>query len=44
MCSGKPVIATLRGRAFPARPRCSTNGTPVKVPAKSESTHDRGRI
>jgi electron transfer flavoprotein alpha subunit len=38
VCSGKPVIATLRGRAFP-RPAhdASRAGTPSKVPAKAES-------
>jgi len=37
-CSGKPVIATLRARAFP-RPAqdVSRNGTPNKIEIKSES-------
>jgi electron transfer flavoprotein alpha subunit len=38
VCSGKPVIATLRGRAFPRPNREATRaGSPVKVPAKTES-------
>lgn len=38
VCSGKPVLATLRGRAFP-RPGldASRTGTPIKVPAKAEA-------
>ena len=38
VCSAKPVIATLRGRAFP-RPAqdAARNGKPTKVPGKSES-------
>jgi electron transfer flavoprotein alpha subunit len=37
-CSGRPVIATLRGRAFP-RPESngSRTGTPVKVAGRAES-------
>jgi electron transfer flavoprotein alpha subunit len=38
VCSGKPVIATLRGRAFPRPTReAARSGTPVKVPARTES-------
>jgi electron transfer flavoprotein alpha subunit len=38
VCSGKPVIATLRGRAFPRPAReAARTGTPVKVPAITES-------
>lgn len=38
VCSGKPVVATLRGRAFPRPPRDpSHTGTPNKVPAVTES-------
>lgn len=37
-CSGKPVIATLRARAFPRPTRDeSKSGDPVKVEAKAES-------
>ncbi|MFH1183673.1 MAG: electron transfer flavoprotein subunit alpha/FixB family protein [Chloroflexota bacterium] len=38
VCSGKPVIATLRGRAFPRPARdTSRTGTPSKVPSRAES-------
>lgn len=38
VCSGKPVVATLRGRAFPRPSRDSARtGTPTKVPARTES-------
>jgi electron transfer flavoprotein alpha subunit len=38
VCSGKPIFATLRGRAFPRPARdASRTGTPVKVAAKTES-------
>ncbi|HLO32858.1 MAG TPA: electron transfer flavoprotein subunit alpha/FixB family protein [Anaerolineales bacterium] len=38
VCSGKPVIATIRGRAFP-KPEADTSktGTATKVEAKSEA-------
>jgi electron transfer flavoprotein alpha subunit len=38
VCTGKPVIATLRARAFPRPARDeSKSGSPVKVGAKAES-------
>jgi len=38
VCSGKPVIATLRGRAFPRPARDPDRaGTPSRLPAKAES-------
>lgn len=38
ICSGKPVIATLRGRAFARSERdAARGGSPTKVPAKAES-------
>ncbi len=38
ICSGKPVIATLRGRAFPRPARdASRGGNPTKVAAQAES-------
>jgi electron transfer flavoprotein alpha subunit len=38
VCSSKPVIATLRGRAFPRPSRdAERTGAPVTVPAKTES-------
>src|SRR5574341_890612 len=38
VCSGKPVIATIRGRAFP-KPAANAgkNGTPTKVTVKSDA-------
>jgi electron transfer flavoprotein alpha subunit len=38
VCAGKPIIATLRGRAFPRPARDATrSGTPSKVAARAES-------
>ena len=38
VCSGKPVMATLRGRAFPKpEPDASKSGTATKVEAKSDA-------
>lgn len=38
ICSGKPVMATLRGRAFPKpEPDASKSGTATKVEAKSDA-------
>ena len=38
VCSGKPVIATIRGRAFPKpEPDASKSGTATKVDAKAEA-------
>jgi len=38
VCSGKPVMATIRPRAFPKpEPDASRSGTPTKVEAKAEA-------
>lgn len=38
VCSGKPVMATIRGRAFPKpEPDASKTGTPAKVDVKADS-------
>jgi electron transfer flavoprotein alpha subunit len=38
VCSGKPVLATIRGRAFPKpEPDASKTGTATKVDAKTEA-------
>jgi electron transfer flavoprotein alpha subunit len=38
VCSGKPVLATIRGRAFPKpEPDASKTGTPAKVEVKAEA-------
>lgn len=38
VCSGKPVMATIRGRAFPKpEPDSGKSGSPTKVEAKSEA-------
>jgi electron transfer flavoprotein alpha subunit len=38
VCSGKPVLATIRGRAFPKpEPDASKTGTPAKVEVKADS-------
>ena len=38
VCSGKPVLATIRGRAFPKpEPDANKTGTPVKVEVKAEA-------
>jgi electron transfer flavoprotein alpha subunit len=38
MCSGKPVLATIRGRAFAKpEPDASRTGTPTKVEVKAEA-------
>jgi electron transfer flavoprotein alpha subunit len=38
VCSGKPVLATIRGRAFPKpEPDVSKSGTATKVEAKSDA-------
>ena len=38
VCSGKPVMATIRGRAFPKpEPDASRSGTPVKVEVKADA-------
>jgi electron transfer flavoprotein alpha subunit len=44
ICSGKPVMATIRGRAFPKpEPDASKSGTATKVEVKAEAlTHVEG--
>jgi electron transfer flavoprotein alpha subunit len=38
VCSGKPVMATIRGRAFPKpEPDASKTGTPTKVDVKADA-------
>jgi electron transfer flavoprotein alpha subunit len=38
VCSGKPVLATIRGRAFPKpEPDAGKTGTPAKVDVKAEA-------
>jgi electron transfer flavoprotein alpha subunit len=38
VCSGKPIVATLRGRAFPRPARdASRSGSPTKVASEAES-------
>jgi electron transfer flavoprotein alpha subunit len=38
VCSGKPVLATIRGRAFPKpEPDASKTGTPAKVEVRSDA-------
>src|SRR5213078_144706 len=38
VCSGKPVMATIRARAFPKpEPDLSKSGTPTKVEVKSDA-------
>lgn len=38
VCSGKPVLATIRGRAFPKpEPDASKTGTPAKVEVKADA-------
>ena len=38
VCSGKPVMATIRGRAFPKpEPDASKTGTPTKVDVRSDA-------
>ena len=38
VCAGKPVMATIRGRAFPKpEPDASKTGTPTNVEAKTEA-------